>query len=89
MSNPEARLASRLHFIESALAKALEDAAGEPMCFILVITPSGRRGDHLVTSNIAESKTVASFLQEAAKIVTHSLGKAQEYAEELKNRVLN
>lgn len=89
MSSPEIRLLQRLQPIEVALSKALEEAAGEPMCYVLVIVPNGRVGEHIVTSNISENSVIARFLTDAAEIVSQKWAEVTEYADKLRNKVLN
>lgn len=89
MSNPESRLLQQLRPIEVALGKAIEEAAGEPMCYVLIIVPNGRNGDHIVTSNISESGVIARFLSDAARIVASNWNEVTEYAEKLIKKNLN
>lgn len=89
MSSPESRLLQRIQPIETALSKALEEAAGEPMCYVLIIVPNGRVGEHIVTSNIAENRVIASFLRDAAAIVSTKWNEITEYADNIRKKALN
>jgi hypothetical protein len=89
MNQAEARVLRQMPHIEAALARALEDAAGEPMAFILMVTSSGRVGTHLITSNIKETRVVVEFLKQAVVLVRNSWREGQELAKEMADRVLN
>lgn len=65
MSTAEARLATKLKAIEEALEQALGEAAGEPMAYILLITPTGRVGEHILTSNIIQHSVIMKFMSDA------------------------
>lgn len=86
---PEARLLRQLPAIEDALAKALAEAAGAPMAYILFITPANVVGQHAMTSNIQDHKTITRFLRETIKLLERDFHRAQAYADRLKKKIIN
>lgn len=74
----EERVAKKIRAIEDALGKALDEAAGEPMAYILLVAPTGRSGEHLFTSNIADDAVIVGFLREAAQCIQKNFRGAQE-----------
>lgn len=89
MSTPEDRLVSKLPLIQNALEVALTDAAGERMGFVLMIVPLNRVGEHVLTSNIAEKRTVVRFMRDAARTLATSWKAAELQAEQMAARGLN
>ncbi len=89
MNTAEARVAARMGQIGSALAQALQDAAGEPMAYVLLVAPVGRKGDHIIDTNIENLNVAATFLRAGARILKHNFIRAQRYAQNLVNRGIN
>jgi hypothetical protein len=65
----EQRILMHISEIETALGQCLNEAAGEPMGFVLLVVPVGRVGEHIVTTNIAEKGVAARFMRDAAKMM--------------------
>jgi len=82
----EDKLAVRIAPIREALDKALAEAAGERMAFVLMVVPAGRKGDHIVCSNIHETSVIVKFLRAAAMTVKTKWTEAQDYAEKMRLR---
>lgn len=89
MNTPEAKILQSLPPIEKQLYDALTAAAGESVGYILIIVPSGRIGDHIMTSNISETSVIYTFLSDAIDVIKNSWEKSIAYAEQLRNKVLN
>lgn len=86
---PEDKIAARMMPIREALDKALEEAAGERMAFVLMVVPAGRKGDHIVCSNISETHVIVKFLRAAAMTVKTKWTEAQDYADKMRFRGMN
>lgn len=89
MSQAEDKVAAQMPLIQRALNKALEDAAGEPMAFVLMVVPVGRVGEHIVASNIIEDRTVIRFLRDAARTMKANMLRCQDHAAKMAGRAVN
>ncbi len=89
MSTPETRLASRLSEIEEALQAALDEAAGEGMAYILVVTPTARKGEVFMTSNIVGTPIIVHFLRDTINNLLRDARKMQDRFADRKKKGLN
>jgi hypothetical protein len=89
MSTAEERLATQLVHIETALDRALSEAAGEQMAYILLIAPVNRAGEHIMTSNIASQNVIMKFLSMARIQLRNQWKEAGHYFAGMKKRGLN
>lgn len=89
MSTAEEKLASKLYAIEEALEQALKEAAGEPMAYVLLVTPVGRAGEHILTSNIVQHSVILKFMSDARIQLRNQWKKAGHRFADLKKKGLD
>lgn len=89
MSTAEEKLAAKLAPIEEALEVALKDAAGEPMAYILLVTPVGRTGEHILTSNIVQHSVIMKFMSDARIQLRNQWKRANGRFADLRKKGLN
>lgn len=85
----EEKLASRLTEIEVALNQALNEAAGESMAYILLVTPVGRVGEHILTSNITSRNVIMKFMSMARIQLRNQWQRAEKQFVSMKKQGLN
>ena len=85
----EERLAARLAPIEAALEAALSEAAGESMAYILLVTPVGRAGEHILTSNNISRSVIMAFLSQARGQLRNQWKRAERTLGDMKKKGLN
>lgn len=71
MEEAESKLMDKLPAIETALDIAIADAAGERMAYILIVTPQGRNGYNIITTNIDNLDAASKILAQSALDVLH------------------
>lgn len=89
MTQAEDGVARQMPLIQAALDKALTEAAGERMGFVLLVVPLDRVGDHIAVSNIRERATIIRFIRDVARTLKSDWARAEALAQDMAQRVVN